>query len=167
MKTCLSIRKKLSAYQDGEVGSAQKDAIETHLNACEDCRRQYEAWQQTYRMLKSLPEIKYEARLSRRILARVTQTQEPFWVRIKGNAFRLLPAPAAMAALCAAGILFGTVVGNYWTEKQFFLTRATSAFRSDQALTLASVKAFNATPPGSFAEGYLDAAYNPEISHAK
>jgi predicted anti-sigma-YlaC factor YlaD len=168
MQPCRHIRKKLSAYQDGEVELAEKETIEAHLRTCEACRKQYAALLQTYRMLRSLPEIEPAPGLSRRIVDSATRAQEPFWIRALGEALRLLPAPAAMVTLAAAGLLVGTMLGNLLIEEQFHLSPTLSASFSDQALTLASVKVFDATPPGSFAEGYLKlTTYNPEKSHEK
>ena len=168
MKTCQSIRKKMSAYQDGEVTTVEKDAIEAHLRTCEACRKQHEALLQTYRMLRSLPEIKPAPGLSRRIVDSVTRAREPFWVRVLGEAFRLLPAPATMVTLAALGLLVGTMLGNLLIEGQFHPSHRISASFSDQAITLASVKVFDATPPGSFAEGYLNlVTRNQELSHEK
>ena len=168
MKTCQSIRKKLSAYQDGEVTSSEKDVIEAHLRTCDACWKKHEALLQTYRMLRSLPEIEPAPGLSRRIVDSVTRAREPFWVRAPGEVLRWLPAPAAMVALAVAGLLIGTILGNLLIERQFHFPHPSSASFSDQALTLASVKVFDATPPGSFAGGYLKlTTYNPEISHEK
>jgi anti-sigma factor RsiW len=168
MKTCQSVRKKLSAYQDGEVTSAEKDSIDAHLCTCEACRKQHEALLQTYRMLRGLPEIEPAPGLSRRIVDSVTRAQEPFWIRTLGEVFRLLPAPAAIVALAVAGLLIGTILGNLLTQGQFYSSPSLSVSFSDQALTLASVRVFDATPPNSFAEGYLKLAiHNPEINHEK
>jgi anti-sigma factor RsiW len=168
MKTCQRVRKKLSAYQDAEVTSAEKDAIDAHLRTCEACRKQHEALLQTYRMLRGLPEIEPAAGLSRRIVDSATRAQEPFWVRALGEALRLLPAPAALVTLAAAGLLIGTMLGNLLTEGQFHASPSSSVSFSDHALTLASVRVFDATPPGSFAEGYLKLAIqNQERNHEK
>jgi anti-sigma factor RsiW len=168
MKTCQSIRKKLSAYQDREVGTAEKDVIETHLRTCEACRKEHEALLQTYRMLRSLPDIEPVPGLYCRIVDRATQSQKPFWVRALGKAFRLLPAPAAIATLAAAGLLVGTMLGNLLTEGQFHPSPPFSASHSDQALTLVSVRVFDAIPPGSFAESYLKlVSQKPERSYER
>jgi anti-sigma factor RsiW len=168
MQTCRHIRKKLSAYQDGEVTSDEKEAIDAHLRTCEACRRQHEALLKTYRMFRGLPEIEPAPGLSRRIVDSATRPQEPFWVRAPGEALRLRPAPAAMVALAAAGLLAGTMLGNLLIEGQINPARRLSASFSDQALTLASARVFEATPPGSFAEGYLKlASQNQEINHEK
>ena len=168
MKTCQIVRKKLSAYQDRELGPADKNAIETHLRTCEACRKQHEALLQTYRMLRGLPEIEPAPGLARSIVDRATRAREPFWVRALDEALRLLPAPAAMVALTAAGLLIGTMLGNLVIEGHFHSSPTLSVSFSDQALTLASVRVFDATPPGSFAEGYLKLAIqNQEINHEK
>ena len=168
MDSCQIIRKKLSAYQDGEVTTAEKAAIETHLRSCEACRTKHAALLLTYQILRRLPEIDPAPELSRQIVNRATRAQEPFWVRVLGSAFRSLPAPAYMAILAAVGLLIGTIMGNFLTERQFIPSGGFSPFYSDQALTLASIQVFDATPPGSFAEGYLKlTAYNPETGHGK
>jgi len=168
MKTCQSFRKKLSADQDGEVTSAEKDAIDAHLRSCEACRKQHAALQQTCRILKSLPEIEPAPELSRRIVDRATRAPESFWVRALDEAFRLIPAPATIVTLAAAGLLIGTMLGNVLTEGQFHSSPSLSVSFSDQALTLASVRVFDATPPGSFAAGYLKLAIqNQEMNHEK
>ena len=168
MRNCQSISKKLSAYQDGEVTTDEKAIIETHLRTCEACQKKYEAMQLTYRNLMNLPEIEPAPELSRQIVNRAIQVQEPFWFRILIIAFRSLPVSAAMVILAATGLLIGAIMGNSLTERQFHPSGVFSTFHTYQSLTLASVQAFDATPPGSFAEGYLKLhTYNPETSHEK
>jgi anti-sigma factor RsiW len=168
MRTCQNIRKKLSAYQDGEVGTADKDVIETHLRTCKTCAKEHEALLKTYRMLRSLPAIEPTPEFSRQIMDRATRVQEVFWAQFLGQALRLLPIPSAIVAAAVAGLLLGTMSGNFLTKRQFSPPWTLSAFHSGQALTLASVRVFDAAPPGSFAEGYLQlAGQNPERSYEK
>jgi len=168
MGSCQSISKKLSAYQDGEITTDEKTIIETHLRTCETCQKQYEDLQLTYRNMRNLREINPAPELSRKIVNRATLVQEPFWVRVLIGAFRSLPVSAVMIILAVTGLLIGTVMGNFLTERQFRSSGVFSTFHTDHSLTLASVQVFDATPPGSFAEGYLKLnAYNPEASHEK
>jgi anti-sigma factor RsiW len=168
METCRHTRKKLSAYQDRELDPAEEDAIDAHLCTCEACRKEYEALLQTYRMLRGLPEIEPAPGLSRRMVDSATSVQAPFWGRSLGGAFGLFPKTATMVTLAAAGFLIGTMLGNLLTVEQFHSAPSSSVSFSDPALTLASVRVFDATPPGSFAEGYLKLAIqNQEIHHEK
>jgi anti-sigma factor RsiW len=168
METCRNIRKKLSAYQDRELGPAEKDAIEAHLRTCGACRKSHEALLQTYRMLRSMPEIEATPGFSRQIVEKATQRQGPEWIRALGGAFRLLPAPTAMVTLALVGLLTGALLGNFLTAKQFDTPPPFSASHTDKALTLASVQVFDATPRDSFAGGYLRlATYTPETRHEK
>ncbi len=168
METCRNIKKKLSAYQDRELGPAETDAVENHLRSCETCRKQHAALLQTYGILRNLPEIESTPGFSRRVLTKATQRQEPEWLRTLGGIFRLLPAPAALVTLAIVGLLTGALLGNYLTARQSDTPPPFSASYTDRALTLASVQVFDATPPGSFAGGYLRlATYTPEASHEK
>ncbi len=168
MQTCRHIRKKLSAYQDGEVEPAEKEAIEDHLRTCDACRKEHEALIHTYEMFMSLPDMEPPPMLSRRIVEKVNQTDESVWVRGLGGALRLLPGPVAMASLAIVGLLTGALLGNLLTARQSDTPPPFSASYADKALTLASVQVFDATPPGSFAGGYLRlATYTPEASHEK
>lgn len=155
MKNCRNIQKKLSACQDGELDPAEKKAVESHLNSCEDCRTRSESWEKTCQMLRSLPEIEPGDGFLRQVLSRTGQRREPFWIRIIRPARALLPMPAAMAALAIIGILMGTISGNVLMEKWGQPSVVSSVFDPGEALTLASVRVFDAVPPDSFADAYL------------
>ena len=168
MQTCRHIRKKLSAYQDRELNPAENDAIETHLRMCESCQKEHEALLQTYRMLRSMPEIEPAPGLSRQIMDGATRTQISVWDRALTGALRLFPAPAAMATLAVVGLLTGALLGNLLTARPFNTQPPFSTASTEKALTLESVRVFDATPPGSFADGYLRlATYIPEVRHEK
>lgn len=165
MKTCQSIRKKLSAYQDGEVTASEKDAIEAHLRNCDACRKEYESLIHTYEMFRSLPDMEPSPMLSSRIVEKAIRADEPVWVRILGGALRLVPGPAALASLAIVGLLGGVLLGNLLTDGRY---RASPEFTYDSSrtTTLASLAIFDAAPPGSFADGYLKIArFTKEASH--
>jgi predicted anti-sigma-YlaC factor YlaD len=168
MDPCHRIRKIISAYQDNEIEGVQKAAIQAHLHICEGCRNQYEILQQTYQLLKKLPDIEADESLAIKVLERVSHSQQSVWTRIKDDLRQLLPAHAPTVALAIFGILLGTLVGNFWIEQDAFFGRTIPALQSNLTLTIASERAFDAVPAGSFSEGYLQlATYNPEPSHAK
>ena len=93
--------------------SAEKDPIDAHLRTCEACRKQHEALLQTYRMLRSVPEIEPAPGRSRQIVDSATRIQISVWGRVLTGVLRLFPAPAVMAALAVVGLLTGALLGNF------------------------------------------------------
>jgi anti-sigma factor RsiW len=167
-KECRYIQKKLSACQDGELDSAEKAAVESHLHSCRECRSRYEALTKAYQMIGSLPEIEPGHGFLKKILDQTAQSREPYWVRGIRLAQKLLPMPAAMAALAVSGILIGAVSGNVLIKKWVGPTMVSSAFDSSRSLTLSSINAFEAIPPGSFADEVLRlAGPHKEVEHEK
>jgi anti-sigma factor RsiW len=56
MMTCKRIRKKLSAFLDGEVSSAEGSWIEQHLAICTECGSEARALTATYQLLERCPQ---------------------------------------------------------------------------------------------------------------
>ena len=164
-KECRYIQKKLSACQDGELDSAEKAAVETHLHSCRECRSRYEALTKAYQMIGSLPEIEPGHEFLKKVLDQTAQSREPYWVGGIRLAQKFLPMPAAMAALAVSGILIGAVSGNVLIQNW---VGPASAFDSNRSLTLSSINAFEAIPPGSFADDVLRlAGPHKEVEHEK
>jgi anti-sigma factor RsiW len=167
METCRNITNKLSAYQDRELSPTEMDVIENHLLSCEACNKQYAALLQTCGKLKKLPDIEPASGFSHQIVEKATQTSQPWWARIPGGGFRLLPAPAIVVSLALVGILTGFLLGNSITTRQVNAPPLIAPY-TDSALTLASIQVFDAVPPGSFAGGFIRlATFTPETDHAK
>lgn len=168
METCSNIRKRLSAYQDQELGSADKKAVEAHLRICEACRKAYDTLLQTYRLLEGLPAIDPPPGLLRQIIGRTTRQGKSVRIPYSQKIFRWIPVPALVILPAAIGLLMGALLGHVITAGQFHPAPRSPASFSDQALTLASIRVFDATPPGSLANAYLTLAVtNPEMSHEK
>ena len=168
MKNCRKIGKKLSAYQDNEVAAAEKDAIEAHLQTCAACSKQYQILLQTYGLLRSMPGIDPSPGLFRRIVQGATLDRRAFRVRALGLDLRFAAAFTGIALIALSGLWAGTTLGNFLARRHFQPARSFSAIDSGRTLTLSSLKAFDAAPPGSFAAGYLKLAQPIlENKHAK
>lgn len=167
-KECRYTQTKLSAFQDRELDSAEKKAVETHLQSCEECRSQYDALTKACQMIESLPEIEPGHGFTQKALDQTAQSPEPYWVRGIRLAQELLPMPAAMAALAVSGILIGTVSGTVLTQQWARPALVSSVPDSGRSLTLSSLNAFEAIPPGSFADDILKlAGFHKETEHEK
>lgn len=55
MKMCWSIRRVLSAYQDGALGQRRAQRVGRHLHTCPACQRELQELQRVTHLLHSLP----------------------------------------------------------------------------------------------------------------
>src|SRR5919199_1642583 len=51
------VRDELSAYLDGELAPAARQAVDEHLAACAECRAELESLRQTRDLLRALPPV--------------------------------------------------------------------------------------------------------------
>lgn len=75
---------QLNEYLDGQLEKSERQAVETHLAACADCRAELANLQAVFLALDEVDEVVLAADLSARVLAdwRTQSTPEPtFWLR--------------------------------------------------------------------------------------
>ncbi len=56
--TCHPVREMFSAYLDGAVNGREMQAVSAHLEACSDCRTEFEAWRGVQQMLTQVGPLK-------------------------------------------------------------------------------------------------------------
>ncbi|MBC8438597.1 MAG: zf-HC2 domain-containing protein [Deltaproteobacteria bacterium] len=156
MNRCKDIRKKISAFQDGEVNQAQKESIEIHLQNCRECKKEFEAMMLTYQSIDKLPQIEHGPMFTQQVMAGINKTS---WLdRFLNNILRPLPVPAAMTAMVMIGLLSGALLGNLVIQDQLNPLELSFPWNSpDQEIIVSSLSldSFNAVPPGSIADGFL------------
>jgi DNA-binding FrmR family transcriptional regulator len=153
MNKCRDVRKKLSAFQDGEVNQIQKESIETHLRSCRECKKQFTAMMHTYQSIDKLPQIEPDPIFTQQVIARINKTslQDHFL----NNFLRPLSIPAAMVII---GLLSGTLIGSLVIQNQLNPLELSSPANypdRENIVTSLSLDSFNAAPPGSIADGFL------------
>jgi anti-sigma factor RsiW len=84
MWSCWTVRKALTAYQDGELRHGKAQRIEDHLRTCAPCHRELEELQRVTILLRTVRE----------------PSREPgYWpqafIRLRGKIQRLPPVPRA------------------------------------------------------------------------
>ena len=102
---CRMIKRRLSAFIDGELDASLNEQINTHLQRCLDCQNAWHAANQAWDMLDVLPEPKTVPYLYTRIKARIASIKvyDPFhWMR---NVL----VPLSTAAAVALGIFLGSL----------------------------------------------------------
>jgi hypothetical protein len=156
MKRCRDIRKKLSAFQDGEVNQMQKESIEIHLQSCRECKKQFAAMVHTYQSIDRLQQIEPDPVFTQQVMARVNNTS--LLDHFLNNFLRSLPVPASMTAMVIIGLLSGTLLGNLVIQNQLNSRELSSSANypgQENIVTSLSLDSFNAAPPGSIADSFL------------
>lgn len=96
---------RLYALHDGELTGAAREEAERHLEACAECRQQFQAWEQVAGTLFRIPEPRPSEAFVGRIMERLEIVPEVARVRAR----QALPArwwiPAMGMALAAAWLI--------------------------------------------------------------
>jgi anti-sigma factor RsiW len=147
---CTAIRKKLSAFEDGEVSSPLRFEIEAHLATCPDCLQALADLQHLWLALEDAVQPRLRPDFSQEVMRKITEQSESRLFNWTWALDYMFPAPAAMAAMVVLGLLTGGWMGRATLEG-----RMTAATAPMQAATLEALDAFAPTPKGSLAQGYL------------
>ena len=94
---------RLSAFYDGELGDAERQAVARHVDQCMACREAVDAWRRTARALFPAPEPQPTEAFVQRVMAAIEPRPAAPWViRLPDLSRWLAPALGiglAMAAL--------------------------------------------------------------------
>ncbi|MFH1940674.1 MAG: zf-HC2 domain-containing protein [bacterium] len=105
---CSKIKRRLSAYLDGELDTVKKENIESHLRDCQACQHDLAILNQSWHFLDSLPEpeppLYFYTRLKARLSSAAKEKRES-WVE------RAL-IPVSAVVVVALGIFMGSIVGK-------------------------------------------------------
>jgi anti-sigma factor RsiW len=160
---CRRIKKRLSAYQDGEIAGEERERIAAHLEGCPACRCAYAELEQVWQSLEKIPDVEASRDFNRRLSARVNAVSEPrsrwrfpwvSWV----DQWR--PTPAMAVVLLLVGLALGGYLGNVLVSG--LGTFSIQTYDSRTAMDIHSFKAFAAVPPGTLGDGYLRMAHFTE-----
>ena len=153
---CSQIKRKLSAFSDGEGFDEERNCILDHLRLCGSCQRELEGQSQVWGSLDLLRETQaspyFMVRLKQKIVEQELNRafRFPFLERIGRVA-----VPAAATAVVFLSILFGSHLGRGIYQLQ---AENTSTLDSELA------NLFGATSPADFSDGSLSSAYDDLLS---
>jgi anti-sigma factor RsiW len=98
---CSRIKKKLSAYLDGEMPEHERNIISEHLRQCKDCRAELAALSAVRDALKSIEGMEVPPYFITRLRQHIKEQREsvPFLKKIRSLAFATASAFAVVASL--------------------------------------------------------------------
>ncbi|WP_428563640.1 MAG: anti-sigma factor family protein [Solidesulfovibrio sp. DCME] len=153
-RDCAAIRKKLSAFADGEVSSEWCLKIEAHLETCPDCRQALAEFRRLWLQLDTPMRVQTRPGFTQEVMRKVSEASRPRIFDWKVAVANLFPAPAAIAAMVLFGLMMGGWMGRtLWGEG--INPEAIVASAPGQAATLDALDVFAPTPRGSLAQGYF------------
>ena len=133
---------------------AEKDQVALHLSGCKGCNEYFEELQRMWEVLGGLPEIHAMPGFELKVHDKVAEFNDRRFIHRLRQIFQLGPAPLTMATFLVIGLLIGAYLGNFLVAGGFSPFPPTQSIYSSHEVTLASVRIFDAIPPGSLASGY-------------
>ena len=160
---CHRVQKKLSAYQDGEIGGKERERIAAHLEGCPACRSTYAELERVWQSLEKIPGIEVSAGFEGRLFERINTVPEPHaWWRFHWG-FLVVPwrlAPAMAAVVLLVGMVLGGYLGNVLVSG---FSSAPAQMQASMVDTdIVSFRVFSAAPPGTLGDGYMRMAHFTE-----
>ncbi len=159
MMNCHRAVKKLSAYLDRELNSRDRELIESHLEACETCRRELAAMRADWGSLKSLPRVEAPGSMELKVLKRLPVKDSPATLWANGM---LSGQPARAAAVIA--LIIGIGIGVLMGQGLYSSTMAPQPQVSQVSVEESfSFDDFSASTPDSFTSMFSDIVGEEEL----
>jgi len=152
---CASIRKKLSAFADGEVSSDWRLKIESHLETCPDCRQALADLRRLWLELDDPTPVQTRPGFTLEVLRKIVEEAQPGRFEWFRSLSRLFPVPATVAMVALVGMLLGGWMGHSLIDGPANPLGATIAGTAAQSATIEALDVFAPTPKGSLAHDYL------------
>jgi anti-sigma factor RsiW len=147
---CTEVHKHLSAFEDGELSSALRSDIESHLATCSDCQQSRDNLHRLWFALEDSPVPQPRPDLSQEIMRKITEQSGQRRLDRMRFLEQMIPRPAALAAMVVLGLLVGG-----WMGKAVMINPASRVMGLEQNTLLDGLDVFTPTPRGSLAQGYL------------
>ncbi|KPJ74000.1 hypothetical protein AMJ52_02345 [candidate division TA06 bacterium DG_78] len=110
---CSEIKRKLSAFLDGEVSEEEKQIILEHLNTCDRCRKEFEALSQVSEVLEVIDEIQVSPFFVTHLKQRITGQKAKSRVHIPFVEWiRRAAVPITAVVLIIISFLVGSNLGK-------------------------------------------------------
>ena len=162
---CSKVQKRLSAFQDGELSPQEQEIIREHLKSCSACRERYEEMEKVWQALGDLREITPEPGFYGQLVKKINEPYETPSPEGFQWLFQFFSSPWAASTLLIAGILIGTVLGNFLAGLPLIPFGPGMTNKPPEAVEIASLRVFDPLPPGTLGETYIRLAGNTEVHY--
>ena len=108
--TCAHARRLFGAYWDDETTQAERETLEAHFSACEQCRAEYDQMARTLEAVGTLPREEAAPDFTERVLARARRAS-PAADRVEAGSRSWVPLTAAASLVVIAAVLASPWIG--------------------------------------------------------
>ena len=148
---CSQIKRKLSAFLDGEVSEEQKSLISEHLKSCAYCLKDLEELSRVSDFLDVMEEVGVSPYFMVHLKRRIAEEKSKRFVRLPFLEWvKRVAVPVGVAALFVIAILGGNYLGRVLNQRIDKVTEL-----NEEIANVAGVNSFD-----DFSEGSLVDAYN-------
>ncbi len=162
---CSQVQKRLSAFQDGELKPQEKEGVIEHLESCPACREQYAAMKKVWQALGDFKEILPDPGFYGQLVKKINQSNEVrFPVGFQWLS-QFFSSPWLASTLLISGILIGTFLGNFLAGGTLIPFGPGIANKPPEPVEVASLRVFDALPPGTLGETYVRLAGSTEVHY--
>jgi len=110
---CSQIKKRLSAFLDGEVSEQERQFITEHLKSCDSCRKELEELSQVSDILDIIQEVEVSPYFITRLKQRITDQEQKSLIRLPLTEWiRRALVPAVTTILVACSLFIGGQLGK-------------------------------------------------------
>ena len=135
--------------------SDEQARIKSHLKGCPECSALHAEFQHTWEALGEAPEIHPAPGFYLKLQKKIAGLNDRRFISRLRQVFQFLPSPLAMAALVVAGLVIGTYAGDFFFQEGLISLKVHQPRFSQLDVSLASIRTFDAIPPGTLAHGYV------------
>ncbi len=130
---CQKVKRKLSAFLDGELSEKKASRIAEHLSGCQNCQQEVAFLSSLWERLEEMREVDPSPYFWTRLNARITQAEERSFSldRVRGILDRLLVPATAIAALVVGLWIGGALYEVHWEDKPNLWEQATASLYLD------------------------------------
>lgn len=117
---CQDVVNHLSAYLDGALDPAQREAVRAHLSRCPQCNTELAELRETLRLLKELPELAPPSDFCNQVMAKIdtltAPTKEALYKRWLARINRMAKSSWYRTATVAAVVIMTLGITSLWEK---------------------------------------------------
>jgi anti-sigma factor RsiW len=151
---CRQIRKKLTAFQDGELNADDRALVSAHFQSCPSCRSVYAEMEEVWKSLNMINEIEPSPGFYRNLYWKIHTPATNHQRRQVPWFLQLFPTPVFALALLLIGLGLGAFLGDAIVTVGPWSIKNQTGY-SQTLRDFDSFKVFAPLPPGTLGDSYV------------